>query len=301
MQFKSYYITLTSENGIGYDSCIMPRKYTKKKVPPAVSTEVPVELPVQETVAVQSNGKLLIVSVAILLLLVAVLPSAYFYAQYKKTQSMLSNPAVLGQKEVDGLIQQVGKLIDLPSENPTVATVSDKSKLANQTFFARAENGDKVLIFPKAQKAILYRPSINKLIEVGPVNIQPTSAPNELGAAISVTPAATTIAPSAKVITPSAALTPTVTLKRIAVLNGTNINGLTKQTADKLTQGVKDVTVTIRGNAQKHDYKETVVVDLTENNIDKTKEIATFLNGQVGALPEGESKPDADILIIAAE
>jgi hypothetical protein len=52
-----------------------------------------------------------------------------------------------------------------------VATVSDASKLQSQQFFAKAQNGDKVLIFTNAKRAVLYRPSTNKVIEYAPVNI----------------------------------------------------------------------------------------------------------------------------------
>lgn len=76
------------------------------------------------------------------------------------------------QKEVEDLISKVGKLIALPEdENPTVATVTDVEAVKDQTFFAKAQNGDKVLIYTNARKAILYRPSENRILEVGLVNI----------------------------------------------------------------------------------------------------------------------------------
>ena len=66
---------------------------------------------------------------------------------------------------------KVRQLMELPiSETPSVITVSNKEKLAGQLFFLNAENGDKVLIFPKSGKSILYRPSSNKIIEVAVVN-----------------------------------------------------------------------------------------------------------------------------------
>lgn len=80
-------------------------------------------------------------------------------------------------EEINALLEKVGMLIELPQgETPTVATVSDKDKLKDQPFFANAQNGDKVIIYPNAKKAILYRPSINKLIDVAPVSFgdQPT-------------------------------------------------------------------------------------------------------------------------------
>lgn len=57
--------------------------------------------------------------------------------------------------------------MELPAgEQPTLATVADQEKLKGQDFFSHAQNGDKLLIYPKAKKAILYRPSTGKIIEV---------------------------------------------------------------------------------------------------------------------------------------
>jgi hypothetical protein len=64
----------------------------------------------------------------------------------------------------------VYKLIDLPqNETPTIATISDKSGLTNQDFFSTAANGDKILIYAGYKMAILYRPSVNKIIKVAPL------------------------------------------------------------------------------------------------------------------------------------
>ena len=70
------------------------------------------------------------------------------------------------------IIRQIGEIILLPeNEVPTVATVSDISRLGNQEFYKRAQNGDTVLIYRNAGKAYLYRKSENKIIEVGEVRI----------------------------------------------------------------------------------------------------------------------------------
>jgi hypothetical protein len=130
-----------------------------------------------------ANGKLnklkgnKAVMLLVMLGLVAVLVGAagYFYMQYdkqKKEVARLSNPQEAARAETEQLKSEVASLIELPSgENPTIATVVDASKLKSQAFFANAENGDRVLIFTQAKKAILYRPSTKKIIEVAPINI----------------------------------------------------------------------------------------------------------------------------------
>jgi len=39
------------------------------------------------------------------------------------------------------------------------------------TFFKEATIGDKILIYEKAGKAILYNPKINKIIEIAPFDL----------------------------------------------------------------------------------------------------------------------------------
>src|ERR1035437_7789654 len=115
--------------------------------------------------------------VIVVILVIAALPSYYYYNQYHKAQLLLQNPKASATAEVTSLVDKVGKLMELPSsETPTIATVSDVTKLAGQAFFANAKNGDKVLIFTQTKEAILYRESINKIIQVAPVNLG-TGAP----------------------------------------------------------------------------------------------------------------------------
>lgn len=119
--------------------------------------------------------------VATILVVVAVGIAGYFYYQYQQSQSLLQNPSLAAQIQTQQLVTMVGKLIQLPvNETPTIATVSDASKLKSQAFFQNAKNGDKVLIYTGAKEAILYRPSANKIIAVAPVNLgsQTTPAPS---------------------------------------------------------------------------------------------------------------------------
>lgn len=114
--------------------------------------------------------------VGIALLVVVLLGGAAFgAAKYKKLQDenkKLKNPQEQARIQTESLIKEVGAITVLPAdETPTVATVADASKLKNQAFFKDAQNGDKVLIYTKAKKAYLYRPSTKKIIQIAPVNI----------------------------------------------------------------------------------------------------------------------------------
>jgi hypothetical protein len=100
---------------------------------------------------------------------VALVLAGYFsYQLYLAKQ----NPQALSQKEVASLVEKVSKIIVLPEgETPTVATVSDQEALKNQPFFIQAQKGDKVLIYAQAKKAVLYSVSLNKILNVAPLNI----------------------------------------------------------------------------------------------------------------------------------
>jgi hypothetical protein len=89
----------------------------------------------------------------------------------------------------------------LPSEVPTVATVTDVSKLGGQEFFRNAQNGDRVLVFSVAKIAIIYRNSSRAIVNFGPI-----SAP-----AVTPTPSSLLPAPAvtaAPIVTPAALITP---------------------------------------------------------------------------------------------
>ena len=121
------------------------------------------------------NLKYLVATILIIVVMLAIVGVGFSYLNYRKTHST-KNTAQENQ-EVKKLVAEVGKLIDLPTnEEPTVATVSDISKLKDQPFFQKAKNGDKVLIYAQTRKAILYDPSSKKIIDVAPINLGTSSA-----------------------------------------------------------------------------------------------------------------------------
>ncbi len=88
----------------------------------------------------------------------------------------LENPGEAISRETNQIVKDIGVFIVLPKdETPTLATVSDPSKLKDQKFFANAQVGDKVLIYQTSQKAILWRPSIKKIIEISSVSANKTT------------------------------------------------------------------------------------------------------------------------------
>ena len=211
------------------------------------------------------------------IVILALVPSVYFYTQYKKAQSKVANPSQFATDEAKNLVTMVSKLMTLPAEEtPTVATVNDKDKLKNQPFFAKSENGDKVLIYTTSKKAILYRPSINKIIDVAPVNIGSTAS------------ASATQQPSQ----------PTSNGMKYTILNGTSLVGLTKKYETELKAKIKDADVINKDNAVVKTYEKTLLVDIKGTNTALAKTVAQTLGIEFSSLPAGEATPSGDFLII---
>lgn len=109
-------------------------------------------------------------------ILVACGSAVFFYRGYaeakQQVRDLKQNPQIIAQETAKDLVARVSELIVLPTdETPTVATVSDLEKLKGQQFFANAKVGDKVLIYTKAKKAVLYDPDAHKIVEVAPLNL----------------------------------------------------------------------------------------------------------------------------------
>ncbi len=116
----------------------------------------------------ESSRKLKTLFIVILLVAVSgVISTAYLLNKVK----YLENPTLASQQEIKKLVVDVGKFLVLPTdETPTLATVSDPEKLRDQPFFANALAGDKVLIYTSSRKAILWRPSTSKIVEISALN-----------------------------------------------------------------------------------------------------------------------------------
>lgn len=70
------------------------------------------------------------------------------------------------------LLADVSKALVLPDdEAPIVATVTNLEVLKDQSFFSHAAVGDRVLIYTRSHKAILWRPATKQVVEVATVNL----------------------------------------------------------------------------------------------------------------------------------
>lgn len=210
--------------------------------------------------------------------------SFILYQKYSRLKQLVSDPSLINKEEARNTISKVSRLMELPTdEEPTVATVADLEQLKNKPFFQKAKLGDKVLIYTKAKKAILYDPKSNKIIDVGPITFEPSVTPT-----VSVFPS------------PSPSVVPTIKDNlKIILFNGTTVTGLTKTYEDQLKEKIPELTVVDTDVANKRDYQESLLVDLTGNNQEQARLIASTLGIKVDELPPGETaSPSADFLII---
>jgi LPS O-antigen subunit length determinant protein (WzzB/FepE family) len=217
--------------------------------------------------------KIWIIVITAGVVVLTLVPSLYFYNQYRQAQEKLQNPQINAKEEIKRIIEKVSRLMVLPEgEEPTVATVSDVEKLKSQPFFVKAQNGDKVLIFTAAKKAILYRPSLNKIVDIAPINVgQDASTPSAQ--------------PDQK--------------SSFVLYNGTLTVGLTKKYETELKTKLPNANVIDSDTAKKKDYEKTILVELSKTNSAKASEIAQTLGISVAELPSGETAPTgADFLII---
>jgi hypothetical protein len=173
------------------------------------------------------------------------------------------------RREMMSVRSAVDKLAILPTdEEPTLATVEDKTRLTDTFLKTNADNGDKVLVYVKAKKVYIYRPSAKKLVAIGPLVIG-ASAAQVRGA-------------------------------RVQVWTGNANDTSAGQLMDTVKRSYPSAVILELAKAKRQDYPSTIVIDLTEG---EKHELVTNMMAQLGAqrgvLPQGEQKPDkVDVLVI---
>ncbi len=143
--------------------------------PQQTVVEKPVEKKKRRSIFKRLLNKKVWLGALIVVLVVAVGVLAYGYMDTRKELTNLAKTnSSGGDLERERLVAEIGAYMQLPDEDPTLAAVSDVSKLKGQEFFKNAQNGDRVLIFSKAERALLYRPSTHKVIEYSRISVSNT-------------------------------------------------------------------------------------------------------------------------------
>ena len=273
-----------------------PRKFKEKS-----ETVVPVSAAVETPLAAASVSRrerrtTPVTFVLGVFSIIALGLAGYFYYQYSHTKEVMET------KEIASLTERIGKAMELPAnEVPTLATVTNKEKLDSQPFFKKAENGDKILIYVDAGRAVLYRPSTEKIIDVAS-GITITDGPAE-GTPEEITPSpepeSAELAPMEPVAEPVAA-DPLTLPATVALYNGSKKVGVTNTLETELVGLFESISVSIKEKAVKNDYPENVIVDLSGQKTALVEALAEKIGGTIAvAVPVGETAPaDADILII---
>lgn len=160
-------------------------------------------------------------------------------------------------ESTNGIVEAISRLAVVPTdEKPSVTTVVDKTKV-NQPFLRNAENGDQVVLYFQAGRAVVYRPSTNKIVNMGPLE---TPKP------------------------------------RVFLRNGTS-GDIPSSFVGSIVDG-GDYLLASRDNSAKKTYTQTIVVDVAGNRPDVATKLAKLLGAKVSDMPTGETRPDADILVI---
>ena len=225
-----------------------------------------------------SGGKAIFVLLILLILATAGFVWSYSnYRSIKKQASVLSTPEgqqQLAQQEIDVIVAKVGRLIVLPNETPILATIQNAEELAKtQPFYVGSTNGDRVLIYQQAAKAIIYNEAKDILINVGPVFMDK----NQTAPTDSTPPEAQKIS--------------------VEFRNGTETAGLARTRSEEIDANVYQVSSI--AEAKDKNYQENIIVNLTGADVSALEN--KFGVKAVTSLPEGEAVSSADVVIIVGK
>ena len=240
------------------------------------------EFPKDEVKSSSAIGKFFLV---IFILIIAV-GFGWYFMKYQEAQQRIDDllSAGVGQKlseeEITNLIDKVGKLVLLPEgEIPTVVVIEDAIALAEQQpFFKGASDGDKILIY--SEKAFIYNPEKNILVNVGPVYFEDK---------------ATTTAEEGTEPVVETPPVPEVQKINLEIRNGSNTVGIAQELANNLS--VRDIynIVGIK-NAVNSEYAGIILVNLSGEDVSDLESMLGVT--AVDVLPEGETDAQAGVVVI---
>ncbi|HRZ30626.1 MAG TPA: hypothetical protein P5274_03120 [Candidatus Paceibacterota bacterium] len=114
-------------------------------------------------------GKLIILGVVI----VVIVGGYYGWTIYKMKSDPQAQAEAVNEEKILAIVAKVGNLMVLPNDEiPQVAEIKDATLAAKeQPFLSGSIDGDILIVYANAGKAIVYSPSRNIIVNVGPVQI----------------------------------------------------------------------------------------------------------------------------------
>ena len=217
------------------------------------------------------NNKNLLTFLTIIVML-ALAGTGYMYYQYQKTTSELkkiktqTGSSSAKDDEVKKIVAEIAKLIRLPeNDTPSIATITDVSKLKEQPPFKDAKNGDILLVFNSSGKVVLYDPKDKKIVNVTTLSNSPSFNQQF----------------------------------KVVIRNGTSTPNLASKLEADLKKALGAVNVVVKDNSQKQTYEKTQVSIINQSASEFANNVAKAINAQVVDFPSDEPKPkEGDILII---
>lgn len=199
-----------------------------------------------------------------------------------------------GKKEIEKVLERVERLIILPEgEIPLMATVVDAEALkSEQPFYAHVIKNDIVLIYQQNQRAIIYSPARDIIVNVGPVQFRPEVVSEHAPEGRSLGRNDEAVAIDDKDDKDDKSL-------RIEVRNGSNATGAATRLSGELAL-YPAYTVIETTDAAHAEYEKTIMVNLTGSDGDDAVSNLAALTGAliVTSLPAEEVGTEAEVLII---
>lgn len=110
----------------------------------------------------------------LLLLIIALTPLFYFHIQeQEEIKAIQDSTSFRNQK--NAIIQRLRLRVPIP-EPPKMLTVIHKETMKNLPFYEIIQNGDKMLIFPKAKIGVIYNPKtdiVNAIVDISDPTFDP--------------------------------------------------------------------------------------------------------------------------------
>ncbi len=236
----------------------------------------------------KTNGSNTLIVLVLILFVVAAVGFAWAYNNYKQSQKMIkklknkqqkqNQDQKLKEKQRQRILSKVEKHMVLPEGQPAIISINNPEELSKrEDFFKSAQRNDFLLLY--RSKAILYRSSTDKIVDVQPVR-SPNTNTNDI---------------QRQKKTNNSDQENTIS---IDIRNGGAGNGAASSLAEQLNKKTQ-FNVTNIGNATST-YKKT---SLIHNN---TAQDISLLEQELGVsstleLPPEESSSNADAVIFVSE